>query len=287
MVTPFAHAAELDTAITENVRVALAEDVGAGDISAALIDPLRQARAQVVSRDPGVFCGVLWVRETCAQVDPQISLEFHVADGDNIPSDKRLFTITGPARGLLTAERTLLNFVGIFSGTATATRRYVNLIAGTRAQLLDTRKTVPGLRLGQKYAVHCGGGNNHRFGLFDAFLIKENHLAAAGGISAAVGAARRTYPEFRVEVEVETLDQLKQAIAAGADIALIDNFSVAQTQAAVAVAGDHIELESSGGIDEESITDVAATGVNYISVGIITKQVSPLDLSMRFTREII
>jgi nicotinate-nucleotide pyrophosphorylase (carboxylating) len=285
-VTPFAHSAELDTAITDNVRAALTEDVGPGDISAALIDPSRQARANVVSRESGVFCGLGWVQETCAQVDPQISLEFHVADGDNIQPDQRLFTINGPARGLLTAERTLLNFVGILSGTATATRRYVDLISGTGARLLDTRKTIPGLRLGQKYAVYCGGGSNHRFGLFDAFLIKENHLVAAGGVSAAVGAAQRKYPESRVEVEVETLDQLKQAIDAGADIALIDNFSVADTQAAVAVAGHHIELESSGGIDEKTITDIAATGVNYISVGTITKQVSPLDLSMRFTGEI-
>ncbi|MFP6834557.1 MAG: carboxylating nicotinate-nucleotide diphosphorylase [Pseudomonadales bacterium] len=285
-MTPFAHSAELDTAITDNVRAALTEDVGPGDISAALIDPSRQARAHVVSRESGVFCGLGWVQETCAQVDPQISLEFHVADGDNIQPDQRLFTINGPARGLLTAERTLLNFVGILSGTATATRRYVDLISGTGARLLDTRKTIPGLRLGQKYAVYCGGGSNHRFGLFDAFLIKENHLVAAGGVSAAVGAAQRKYPESRVEVEVETLDQLKQAIDAGADIALIDNFSVADTHAAVAVAGHHIELESSGGIDEKTITDIAATGVNYISVGTITKQVSPLDLSMRFTGEI-
>ena len=285
-MTPFAHSTELDIAITDNVRAALTEDVGAGDISAALIDPSRQARAHVVSREPGVFCGVPWVLETCAQVDPHIGVEFHIADGDNVQPDQRLFTITGPARGLLTAERTLLNFVGMFSGTATATRRYVDLIAGTRAKLLDTRKTIPGLRLGQKYAVHCGGGNNHRFGLFDAFLIKENHLAAAGGIFAAVGAARRMDPDRQVEVEVETLEQLSQAIAAGADIALIDNFSVADTQAAVAVAGDHIELESSGGIDEETVTDIAATGVNSISIGNITKRVSPLDLSMRFTGEI-
>lgn len=283
MAPQFANADELKTAITENVRAALAEDVGAGDISAELIDPSQRARAHVVSREPGIFCGALWVRETCAQVDPHISLEFHIADGDNVHVDQRLFTLTGPVRGLLTAERTVLNFVGMLSGTATATRHYVDLIAGTPAQLLDTRKTIPGLRLAQKYAVRCGGGHNHRLGLFDAFLIKENHLAAAGGISAAVARARRLYPDHPVEVEVETLAQLKQAIAARAEIALIDNFSLEETQEAVSVAGNHIELEASGAIDEETITEIAATGVNYISIGIITKQVRPLDLSMRFT----
>jgi nicotinate-nucleotide pyrophosphorylase (carboxylating) len=283
MATAFAYADALAGAVRENVRAALAEDVGAGDISAELINASEHARARVISREPGVFCGAPWAIETCAQVDAEIAVDFEVADGEAIAANQQLFTLTGPARGLLTAERTLLNFVQLLSGTATQTRHYAGLIAAGAARLLDTRKTIPGLRLAQKYAVHCGGGHNHRIGLFDAFLIKENHLAALGGIAAAVARARDLYPDRPVEVEVETLAQLDEAIAAGADIALIDNFSLPETATAVAAARDRIKLESSGGIDEETITEIANTGVDYISVGIITKQVRPLDLSMRFT----
>ena len=283
MASPLDRPDELEKSISANVRAALAEDVGAGDISAELIDAKQLARASVIARVRGVFCGAAWVRETCAQVDPNISVAFDVADGDEIGAEQRLFTLTGPARGLLTAERTVLNFVGLLSGTATATRQYVDLIAATETRLLDTRKTIPGLRLAQKYAVRTGGGNNHRFGLFDAFLIKENHLAAAGGVTAAVATARSLYPERPVEVEVETLAQLHEAVAAGADIALIDNFSLAATKTAVTLAKGHIRLESSGGINEETINDIANTGVDYISIGNITKELKPLDLSMRFT----
>ena len=283
MASPLDRPDELEKSISANVRAALAEDVGAGDISAELIDAKQLARASVIARVRGVFCGAAWVRETCAQVDPNISVAFDVADGDEIGAEQRLFTLTGPARGLLTAERTVLNFVGLLSGTATATRHYVDLIAATETRLLDTRKTIPGLRLAQKYAVRTGGGNNHRFGLFDAFLIKENHLAAAGGVTAAVATARSLYPERPVEVEVETLAQLHEAVAAGADIALIDNFSLAATKTAVTLAKGHIRLESSGGINEETINDIANTGVDYISIGNITKELKPLDLSMRFT----
>ena len=287
MAIAFAHADDLPQAASDNARAALAEDVGSGDISAQLIDRAQTASASVISRDSGIFCGAPWITEVCAQVDVSIKINFEIADGDPIEAEQHLFSLTGPARGLLTAERTVLNFVQLLSGTATQTGRYVALIADTPAKLLDTRKTVPGLRLAQKYAVCCGGGHNHRRGLFDAFLIKENHLAAAGGIAPAVAHARSLFADrasaVTVEVEVESLGELDEAISAGADIALIDNFSLADTRAAVAAAAGHIKLEASGGIDEETITDIAHTGVDYISIGNITKQVTPLDLSMRFT----
>jgi nicotinate-nucleotide pyrophosphorylase (carboxylating) len=278
----------LRLAITENVRAALAEDVGSGDISAALIAPDRQARARVITREDGVFCGAPWVRETCAQLGGSIRVDMAVEDGATVTANRTLFTLEGPAPVLLTAERTMLNFVQLLSGTATATRHYARLIEGTNAQLLDTRKTIPGLRQAQKYAVRCGGGHNHRMGLYDAFLIKENHIAAAGSIGGAVAAARALRPDHPVEVEVETLTELEEGIAAGADIAMLDNFSLAETRQAVALAAaratdrERIRLEASGGIDERTITEIARTGVDYISLGIITKQVIPLDLSMRF-----
>jgi nicotinate-nucleotide pyrophosphorylase (carboxylating) len=269
-------------AVSANVRAALEEDVGSGDISAELIAPGTRAQARVITRQPGIFCGEPWVRETGAQVGGAIRVDFGVYDGDPVTPDQALFWLEGPARALLTAERTILNFVQLLSGTATETRRYADLIAGTRTRLLDTRKTVPGLRLAQKYAVRCGGGYNHRLGLYDAYLVKENHIAAAGSITAAVALARQLHPHRRCEVEVENLAQLEEAMKAGADIALLDNFSLEDTRAAVALARRTIELEASGGIDETTIRDVAETGVDYISIGMITKQVLPLDLSMRF-----
>ncbi len=278
----------LRAAVTANVRAALAEDVGSGDISAALIGPETHGRARVITRENGVFCGAPWVKETCAQLGASIAVEFAVADGDAVTAGQTLFTLDGPARTMLTAERTMLNFVQLLSGTATATRGYVQLIEGTTATLLDTRKTIPGLRLAQKYAVRCGGGRNHRLGLYDAFLIKENHIAAAGSISAAIAVARALRPDHPVEVEVENLAQLEEAIASNADIAMLDNFSLERTREAVALtharptAKGRIRLEASGGIDAQSITAIARTGVDYISLGIITKQVLPLDLSMRF-----
>ena len=273
---------DLLQAVAANVRSALTEDVGSGDISAELIAPETTASARVITRQTGVFCGAPWVRETVKQTGGDIALQFAVSDGDRVRPEQTLFTLRGQARALLTAERTLLNFVQLLSGTATETARYVRLIQGTRARLLDTRKTVPGLRLAQKYAVRCGGGHNHRLGLYDAFLIKENHIAAAGTISAAVAQARRLHPERKLEVEVETLRQLEEAIAARADIALLDNFSLADTRAAVVMAAGSLQLEASGSIDDTTIRAVAETGVDYISLGIITKQVIPLDLSMRF-----
>jgi nicotinate-nucleotide pyrophosphorylase (carboxylating) len=274
---------KLLSAVKANVALALSEDIGDGDITAALIEPEETADARVITRESGVFCGTAWVLETARQVDPVIVVTMLVADGDRIAPDQTLFELSGPARSLLTAERTLLNFVQLLSGTATRAHEYAQLVAHTSTRVLDTRKTIPGLRLAQKYAVSCGGGHNHRIGLFDQYLIKENHIAAKGGIAAAVAAAKQQGPEsLRVEVEVESLTELDEAIQAGADIALIDNFTLADTREAVKQARGRIELEASGGITAESITDIADTGVDYISTGDVTKQVTPLDLSMLF-----
>lgn len=268
-------------AITDNVRTALLEDVGSGDVSAALIDPDAQAVGRVITRDPGVIAGLEWVAEVCRQVDEKILFQPDVADGERVVAGQQLFTLTGPAASLLTAERPGLNFLQLLSGTATTTARYGDLIAHTETRLLDTRKTVPGLRLAQKHAVLCGGGSNHRLGLYDQFLIKENHIAAAGGIGPAVARARQLHPALKVEVEVESLDELSEAIDAGADIAMIDNFSIADTHKAAQLGRGRIQLEASGGIDDVTIVEVAEAGVDYISVGALTKSVQPLDLSMR------
>ena len=267
--------------IRETVTRALDEDIGSGDVSAALVDPDTQARATVITRDAGILCGLPWVVEVCRQVDETIRYESVLEDGAQLIAGDTLFTLSGPAASLLTAERPALNFLQLLSGTATSTRRYMDLIRHTKTTLLDTRKTIPGLRLAQKYAVRCGGGENHRLGLFDQFLIKENHITAAGGISAAVNLARRHHPDLRVEVEVENLDELQEAIAAGADVAMVDNFSLIDTHKAVQVGRGRIALESSGGIDDQTILEIAETGVDYISVGDLTKSVTPLDLSMR------
>ncbi|MDZ7670226.1 MAG: carboxylating nicotinate-nucleotide diphosphorylase [Gammaproteobacteria bacterium] len=272
----------LQDAVTANVRAALAEDVGSGDVSASLIDPAVRAQARVITREAGIFCGKHWVRETARQVSGDVRIDFGVSDGDTITPGQALFSLEGPAHTLLTAERTMLNFVQLLSGTATATRRFVDLIADTRARILDTRKTIPGLRAAQKYAVRCGGGSNHRMGLYDAFLIKENHIAAAGSIKAAIESARAKHPDLPLEVEVENLEQLREVINGRADIAMLDNFSLADTVEAVAMAKRHVKLEASGGIDDSTIRAIAETGVDYISVGEITKRVQPLDLSMRF-----
>ena len=275
-------AAALDDAVRANVERALAEDLGGGDISASLIDAHTLASARVITREHGIFCGAPWVDETLKQIDSAAQIHWRVADGERVAPNQELFMLQGKARSLLSAERTMLNFVQLLSGTATRTAKYMELIAGTNSQLLDTRKTVPGLRLAQKYAVTCGGGSNHRIGLFDAFLLKENHIVAAGGIGAAVSAAKHTAPNKPVEVEVENLQELQQAMDAGADIALIDNFSIADSKAAVAMTRGTMVLEASGGITQASIAAIAATGVDYISCGDLTKGVEPLDLSMRF-----
>ncbi|MEE2785488.1 MAG: carboxylating nicotinate-nucleotide diphosphorylase [Pseudomonadota bacterium] len=270
-------------AARENVRAALEEDLGSGDISALLIASDTKAQATVITRSNGIFCGQPWVEQTVASVDSQLEISWFVADGDAIHAKEKLFEVSGSARSLLTTERTMLNFVQLLSGTATRTAQYVQALEGSAAILLDTRKTIPGLRIAQKYAVTCGGGTNHRIGLYDAYLLKENHIAATGSIAAAVAAARAHHPDMPIEVEVESLDELSEAITAGADIAMIDNFTLEQTRNAVINANGAIKLEASGGIEAHAITEIAQTGVDYISTGDLTKTVMPLDLSMRFT----
>ena len=268
--------------VRRNVRDALAEDVGDGDVTAALVGANRRARAAVVSRSPGVFCGAPWVTEVCAQVDHGVGIDWRVADGGEIRPDAVLFRLRGRARSLLTVERTLLNFVQLLSGTATAARACAAAVAGTRTRILDTRKTVPGLRAAQKYAVAVGGAHNHRMGLFDAFLIKENHIHAAGGIGAAIRSARAARPELPLEVEVEDMAEFREALAAGPDIVMLDNFTVEELADAVRANDTGVRLEASGGFERDDLAAIARTGVDYISVGAITKAVAPLDLSMRF-----
>ena len=278
---PQRQAVKLDSAAVEqDVATALREDVGSGDINAELIASDIQAEAVVISRDGGIFCGAPWVEEACRQVDAAIDVRWHVRDGDPLTAGQTLLVLRGPARGLLTVERTIINFMQLLSATATQAARYVEAAAG-RAVILDTRKTLPGLRLAQKYSVRVGGAANHRLGLFDAYLLKENHIAAAGGIAAAVRRARQRHPDKKVEVEVEDDAQLAEAIDAGADRVLLDNYSAAALRRAVAAAKGRVALEASGGITLETIAEVARTGVDYISVGEITKAVAPLDLSMR------
>ena len=271
-----------DAVVRRNVRDALAEDIGDGDVTAALIDASVPAQATVVSRSPGVFCGAPWVEEVRAQADAAIEVDWRVADGDEIRPGAVLFRLAGPARSLLTVERTLLNFVQLLSGAATAARACVRAVAGTSTRILDTRKTVPGLRAAQKYAVAVGGADNHRMGLFDAFLVKENHIRAAGGIRAAVAGARAARPELPVEVEVENMAELREALAAGPDVVMLDNFALEDMAAAVRANDTKARLEASGGLELDDLAAVARTGVDYISVGAITKAVTPLDLSMRF-----
>jgi len=267
--------------ILGNVRAALAEDIGSGDITAALIPADAQAQARVITREPGVMCGQSWVNLVFAQIDPAIRLEWQAGDGDTIGAGDTLFTVNGPARGLLTAERSALNFLQLLSGTASICQRYAALVAGTGVKLLDTRKTIPGLRAAQKYAVSCGGCYNHRMGLYDAFLIKENHINASGGIAAAIEAARRFAPDKPVEVEVESLDELEQALATDCDRVMLDNFSLQQMASAVERNAGQAELEASGNVTEQTLRPIAETGVDYISIGALTKDCKALDLSMR------
>lgn len=267
--------------VKRDVAAALREDVGSGDITAALIPSCTQAVARVASRDSGVFCGRSWVEETCRQVHPRVQPKWHVADGDGISPGDVLVELAGPARALLTLERTAVNFMQLLSATATRSRQFVLAVANTSAVVLDTRKTLPGLRAAQKYAVRVGGARNHRMGLFDAYLLKENHIAAAGSIKAAVRQARQLKADKTVQVEVENELQLAEAIDAGADCVLLDNFSLPALRAAVQQAAGRVPLEASGGITLDTISAIAATGVHYISVGELTKNVDPLDLTMR------
>jgi nicotinate-nucleotide pyrophosphorylase (carboxylating) len=271
--------------LPQQVARALAEDVGRGDLTAALIPEDRVGRAAVITREPAIICGIPYVNASFDAVDARVRLEWRVAEGDSVTANQLLFTLEGPARALLTAERTALNFLQLLCGTATAAHSYAVLLEGTKCRLLDTRKTIPGLRSAQKYAVRVGGGHNHRMGLFDGILIKENHIMAAGSIAAAVAAAKRGSAQVPVEVEVENLSELQQAIAADADIAMLDNFSLDAMREAVAVnanAAKPLKLEASGGITTATIRDIAETGVDFISVGSITKHVRAVDLSMRF-----
>ena len=271
--------------VRRNVQAAIVEDVGAGDINAALISKEQIATAHLITRTAGVFCGQPWADETCQQIDTSITIEWLVHDGQSVPPGDALLVAHGPARSLLTCERIMLNFIQLLSGTATAARQYVEAISETSAKILDTRKTVPGLRIAQKYAVAVAGAKNHRMGLFDAYLIKENHIAAAGGITESVNAARRQNPHIKIEIEVEMISQLLEAIEAGVDMALLDNFSMEELREAVTLSDGNIPLEASGGITLENVVSIAQTGVNYISVGEITKNIEPMDLSLRFKPE--
>lgn len=273
--------ADLGAEIETNVRKALAEDIGAGDITAQLIPVERLAHAKVITREEAVVCGTAWVDAVFRLLDPRVAVHWQVADGDRVAADRVLFQLEGPSRALLSGERAALNFLQTLSGVATQSRHYADLVEGTGVKLLDTRKTIPGLRLAQKYAVTCGGCHNHRIGLYDAFLIKENHIAACGGIAEAVAAAHRIAPGKPVEVEVESLDELEQALRAGADIVMLDELSLDDMRKAVVIAAGRAKLEASGGIDDESLRAVAETGVDYISIGALTKHVRAIDLSMR------
>lgn len=273
--------ADLKPVIEENVRAALAEDIGDGDITAALIPADDPARGRVICREQATICGTAWVDEVFRQVDPAVSITWQVRDGDQVEPDQVLFTFEGPARSLLTGERAALNFLQTLSGTATISAAYARRVADTPVRLLDTRKTIPGLRMAQKYAVSCGGCFNHRIGLYDAFLIKENHILACGGIAEAVASARALHPGKPVEVEVETHAQLEEALNAGADIIMLDNFTTEQMREAVAFTAGRAKLEASGNITDETLVEFAKTGVDYISIGALTKHCRAIDLSMR------
>jgi nicotinate-nucleotide pyrophosphorylase (carboxylating) len=269
--------------IEETVHIALREDVGDGDITAELIPADAISLANVISRENCIFCGMDWFEEVFRQVDDEVFIEWHVQDGDSIASGETICSLSGLSRSLLTGERTALNFIQTLSATSTLASRYARAVAGTGAVVLDTRKTIPGLRAAQKYAVSCGGCQNHRMGLFDAILIKENHLLAAGSIQKAVEEARFHNPGYPVEIEVENLAQLEEAIAAGVDRILLDNFTPEQIREAVKLSNGRIPLEASGGITLENIREYAETGVDYISTGSLTKDIIAIDLSMRFS----
>ena len=273
----------LAQAIERNVDAALEEDVGGGDLTAALIPAAETATARVITRGDAVICGTAWVDACFKRLDQNVDLQWSCTDGSLAKAGQTLCTLQGSARALLTGERTALNFLQLLSGIATTTRRYVDAVRGTRAKILDTRKTLPGLRVAQKYAVLTGGGSNHRMGLYDAILIKENHIAAAGGVAAAMKTALASAPQgVWIQVEVENLDQLRTALGAGAKLILLDNMNTAQMREAVAVAAGRAALEASGGITLANVREIAETGVDRISIGSLTKDVKAADLSMRF-----
>ncbi len=272
----------LETALIHSlVKTALAEDIGTGDITAQLIPLHKSAQARIITREDMIVCGQAFVDETFRQVDAESTVLWEVAEGQHVAAGQVLFWVKGRARSLLTAERTALNFLQMLSGTATTTHRYVEQLKGTSTKLLDTRKTIPLLRLAQKYAVHCGGGTNHRLGLYDAFLIKENHIIACGSIRTAIDQAHQIAPGKPVEVEVENLTQLEEALHAGADIIMLDNFNLQSMREAVKIAAGRVKLEVSGNVTLNTLRKIADTGVDFISSGSLTKHIQAIDLSMR------
>ena len=275
---------EVPADLPAQVDTALREDIGSGDVTAALVPAAQQVRGAVVTRENAVLCGAAWADETFRRLDERVRLTWRARDGDALLAAQVVFDIAGPARAVLTGERTALNFLQLLSATATAARAFADAVAGTGAKVLDTRKTVPGLRTAQKYAVRCGGGDNHRMGLYDRVLIKENHIAAAGSIARAIAAARRTAPGIAVEVEVESLAQFEEALLAKPDIVMLDEFSHADLKTAVAAnqaLGRPVLLEASGSVSIETVRSIAETGVDFVSVGSLTKHVRAVDLSMR------
>jgi len=280
---------QLATTIIANVSTALQEDLGSGDKTAQLVPESAAASAIIICREPMTLAGQPWVDEIFRQLDPDVEIQWVANDGDHLPADAEICVLTGAARSLLSGERTALNFLQTLSATATMTSRYVNAVAGFKARILDTRKTIPGLRMAQKYAVRCGGGNNHRIGLFDAILIKENHITSAGGVEAAIRTAKEKYSNLPIEIEVESVTELRDALRAGADRLLLDNFDIADLQRAVEVnhkdGNPPADLEASGGLTLEEVVKVAETGVDYISVGALTKNINAIDFSMRLRCE--
>jgi nicotinate-nucleotide pyrophosphorylase (carboxylating) len=275
---------EVPADLPAQVDAALREDIGSGDVTAALVPAAQQVRGALITRERAVLCGRAWAEETFRRLDERVRLGWHAGDGDPLSPGQIVFDIAGPARAVLTGERTAINFLQLLSATATAARAFADAVAGTGCRVLDTRKTLPGLRTAQKYAVRCGGGDNHRIGLYDRVLIKENHIAAAGSISAAIASARRLAPGISVEVEVESLAEFEQALLAKPDIVLLDEFSQADMKAAVArnqARGRPVKLEASGSVTIETVRSIAETGVDYVSVGSLTKHVRAVDLSMR------
>jgi nicotinate-nucleotide pyrophosphorylase (carboxylating) len=275
---------ELPADLGAQVEAALREDLGSGDVTASLVPAAQRVRGSVVSREQAVLCGRPWADETFRQLDSKVQLTWHAADGDRLAPQQVIFSIAGPARPVLTGERTALNFLQLLSATASAARSFVDAVAGTGCQILDTRKTLPGLRTAQKYAVRCGGARNHRMGLYDQVLIKENHIAAAGSLTGAIEAARHSAAGVTVEVEVETLGELQEALSARADIVMLDEFALEDMRAAVALnraQGAVAKLEVSGSVSLDAVRAIAETGVDFISVGAITKNVRAIDLSMR------
>ncbi len=275
--------ATLPSDIKKTVKAALKEDIGKGDITATLIPPQTIATATVITRETAVLCGREWFTETMLQLSDEISISWQTQDGDLVSENQTLCTIQGPARAILSAERVALNFLQLLSGIATESRRYADRVKGLKTAIRDTRKTIPGLRLAQKYAVRCGGCENHRIGLYDGVLIKENHILACGSITKAVEQIRASHPKMQIEVEVENLEEFHEALAAKADMLLLDNFDRAMLQRAVILNKGQAKLEASGGVTFNEIRGLAESGIDYIAIGTLTKNIQSIDLSMRFT----